>query len=79
MSLLNFHLYLFLRKLKSKWNDSFIVKSIYTYGAIEVENPKNGNEFKVNGQRLKNVYPYGAIKVFDFAFVLSFVFCVFLG
>lgn len=55
------------------------MKSIYTYGAIEVENPKNGNKFKVNGQRLKNVYPYGAIKVFDFAFVLSFVFCVFLG
>ncbi|KAI5347506.1 hypothetical protein L3X38_015385 [Prunus dulcis] len=31
----------------------FIVKSVFPYGTVEVEDPKNGNIFKVNGQRLK--------------------------
>ena len=26
---------------------------MYPYGAIDIENPKNGTVFKVNGQRLK--------------------------
>ena len=31
----------------------FIVKHMYPYGAYDIENPKNGNVFKVNGHRLK--------------------------
>ncbi|KAH9800793.1 hypothetical protein KPL71_000796 [Citrus sinensis] len=29
------------------------VHTVFPYGAIEIENPKNGDSFKVNGQRLK--------------------------
>ncbi|KAI5327396.1 hypothetical protein L3X38_026792 [Prunus dulcis] len=31
----------------------FIVKKVFPYGTVEVEDSKNGNIFKVNGQRLK--------------------------
>ena len=46
-------LHLFPGKLRSKWTGPFIVKTVYPHGAIEIENPKNGNVFKVNGHRLK--------------------------
>jgi len=29
------------------------MKHLYPYGACDIENPKNGNVFKVNGHRLK--------------------------
>ena len=34
-------------------DEPFIVKNVFPHDAIEIENPKNGNIFKVNGQRLK--------------------------
>ena len=40
-------------KLRSRWTSSFVVKVVYPYGAVEIENPENGKTFKVNGQRLK--------------------------
>ena len=40
-------------KLRSRWTGSFIVKVVYPYGAVEIENPENGKSFKVNGQLLK--------------------------
>ena len=52
--LYNSRLHLFPRKLKSKWSGPFVVKNVHSYGAIEIENPKNGVIFKVNGQRLKS-------------------------
>ncbi|GKF09177.1 hypothetical protein Tco_0043401 [Tanacetum coccineum] len=42
-------------KLKSKWGGPNIVKTVYPYGAVEI-NDKNGFKFKVNGQRLKKYY-----------------------
>ena len=51
--LYNSHLHLFLGKLQSRWTGPFIVRNFYPHGAIEIENPKNGDMFKVNGQRLK--------------------------
>jgi hypothetical protein len=39
--------------LKSKWTGPFIIKKVFAYGAVELENPKNGDVFKVNGQRIK--------------------------
>jgi hypothetical protein len=51
--LYNSRLHLFPGKLKSRWTGPFIVRTISTHGAIEIEDPKNGNTFKVNGQRLK--------------------------
>ncbi|KAM7465833.1 hypothetical protein LguiB_013395 [Lonicera macranthoides] len=50
----NSRLHLFPGKLKSRWTDPFIVKHVYPYRAVMVEDPKNGFVFKVNGQRLKH-------------------------
>ena len=47
--LYNSRLHLFPRKLRSRWTGTFIVKNVFPHGAIEIENPKNGNIFKVNG------------------------------
>ena len=46
------HLHIFPGKLCSRWTGPFIVKVVYPYGVVEIENPKNGKIFKVNGQRL---------------------------
>ena len=46
-------LHLFPGKLRSRWTGPFIVKVVYPYGAVEIENPETGKSFKVNGQRLK--------------------------
>jgi hypothetical protein len=51
--LYNSRLHLFPVKLRSRWSDPFIVKYVYPYGVCDIENPKNDNDFKVNGHRLK--------------------------
>ncbi|RVX18356.1 Retrovirus-related Pol polyprotein from transposon 17.6 [Vitis vinifera] len=43
-----------LRKLKSRWNGPYVVKEVFPYGTVTIQNPRTGNEFKVNGQRLKH-------------------------
>ena len=45
-------LHIFLGKLRCRWTGPFIVKVVYPYGVVEIENPENGKTFKVNGQRL---------------------------
>ena len=40
-------------KHHSRWTGPFIVKVVHPYGTVEIENPKNGKLFKVNGQCLK--------------------------
>jgi hypothetical protein len=40
-------------KLRSRWDGPYVVKRIFENGAIEVEDPRDGRTFKVNGQRLK--------------------------
>jgi hypothetical protein len=51
--LYNSRLHLFPGKLKSRWTGPFIIRTVFSHGAIEIKDPKNGNTFKVNGQRLK--------------------------
>ena len=51
--LYNSRLHLFPGKLRSRWSGPFIVRTGFSHGAIEIENPKNGDVFKINGQRLK--------------------------
>ena len=51
-------LHLFPGKLRSRWTGPFIVKVVYPYGAVEIENPDTGKFFKVNGQRLKPFLEY---------------------
>lgn len=48
--LYNSRLHLFPGKLRSRWTGPFIVRSVFSYGAIKIEDPKNGSTFKVNGQ-----------------------------
>ncbi|KAF3457430.1 hypothetical protein FNV43_RR02088 [Rhamnella rubrinervis] len=40
--LYNSRLHIFPEKLRSRWSGPFIVKHVYAYGAIDIENPKNG-------------------------------------
>ena len=51
--LYNSRLHLFPGKLRSRWTGPFLVKEVFSHGAVEIENPSNGVIFKVNGQRLK--------------------------
>ena len=51
--LYNSRLHLFPGKLRSRWQGPYVVRVVFPHGAIEIENPKNGDIFKVNGQRLK--------------------------
>ena len=46
-------LHLFQGKLRSRWTDPFIIKTIFPHGAVEILDPKVVHEVKVNGQRLK--------------------------
>ena len=46
-------LHMFPGKFRSRWTGPFVVKVVYPYGAVEIENPDNGKSFKVNGQCLK--------------------------
>jgi hypothetical protein len=51
--LYNSRMHLFPGKLRSQWTCPFIVRSVFSHGAIEIEDPRNDSTFKVNGQRLK--------------------------
>ncbi|GJY52261.1 reverse transcriptase domain-containing protein [Tanacetum coccineum] len=55
VSLYNSRLKMYTGKLKSKWSDPNIVKTVYPHGAIEITD-RDGFSFKVNGQRLKKYY-----------------------
>ena len=46
-------LHLFQWKLRLRWTGPFIIKTVYPHRAVEIVDPKDGHEFKVNGQRLK--------------------------
>ncbi|XP_038978855.1 uncharacterized protein LOC120109176, partial [Phoenix dactylifera] len=41
--LYNSRLHLFPGKLRSRWTGPFIVKTVYPYGTVEIENPNTGN------------------------------------
>ena len=51
--LYNSRLHLFQGKLRSRWSGPFIVHKVFSHGAVDIQNPKDGTIFKVNGQRLK--------------------------
>ncbi|XP_031280250.1 uncharacterized protein LOC116138705 [Pistacia vera] len=44
---------LFPRNLRSKWIWPFKVRQVFPHGAVEIENLKTGNRFKVNAHRPK--------------------------
>ncbi|RVW67359.1 Retrovirus-related Pol polyprotein from transposon 17.6 [Vitis vinifera] len=47
-------LHIFPGKLRSRWNGPYVVKEVFPYGIVTIQNPRIGNEFKVNGQHLKH-------------------------
>ncbi|XP_035829977.1 uncharacterized protein LOC118479527 [Helianthus annuus] len=51
--LYNSRLKLFPGKLRSRWHGPYVVKQVFPYGTIEVEN-EDVQRFKVNGHRLKH-------------------------
>jgi hypothetical protein len=51
--LFNSKLRLFLGKLKSRWSESFLVRKVYPFRAVDIWSEKS-REFKVNGYRLKH-------------------------
>jgi hypothetical protein len=61
--LYNSRLHLFPGKLKSQWMGPFIIRTMFSLGAIELEDPKNGNIFKVNGQRVKLLLELRSLEV----------------
>ncbi|CAN6687794.1 unnamed protein product [Malus baccata var. baccata] len=54
--LFNSCLRLFPGKLRSKWIGPFVVTNVFPHGAVQVKSLRNGDEFKVNGHRLKLYY-----------------------
>ncbi|MCI59441.1 hypothetical protein A2U01_0080696, partial [Trifolium medium] len=54
--LYNSRLRLFPGKLKSRWSGPFKLLKIYPHGAIDLLDEKTGQEFKVNGQRVKQYW-----------------------
>ena len=56
--LFNSRLHLFLGKLRSRWSSPFIIHIVFPHGAIEINDPKNGVTFKINGQKSKPYFEY---------------------
>ncbi|CAN6586190.1 unnamed protein product [Malus baccata var. baccata] len=54
--LFNSRLRLFPGKLLSKWVGPFVITNVFVHGAVQIQSMKTGQEFKVNGHRLKPYY-----------------------
>ncbi|CAN6677807.1 unnamed protein product [Malus baccata var. baccata] len=54
--LFNSRLCLFPGKLRSKWVGPFVVTNLFVHGAVQIKSLRTGQEFKVNGHRLKPYY-----------------------
>ncbi|CAN6677828.1 unnamed protein product [Malus baccata var. baccata] len=54
--LFNSRLRLFPGKLRSKWVGPFVITNVFVHGALQIQSLKTGQEFKVNGHRLKPYY-----------------------
>jgi hypothetical protein len=46
-------LHIFSGKLRSRWEGPYIVLKVYPNGSVDIRDPRDGSESKVNGQRLK--------------------------
>ncbi|CAN6677320.1 unnamed protein product [Malus baccata var. baccata] len=56
--LFNSRLRLFPGKLRSKWVGPFVVTNLFMHGAVQIKSLRTGQEFKVNGHRLKPYYEH---------------------
>nr|GFC39896.1 reverse transcriptase domain-containing protein [Tanacetum cinerariifolium] len=53
--LFNSRLNIFSGKLKSRWSSPFTISHVFPYGTVELTQP-DGQNFKVNGHRLKHYF-----------------------
>ncbi|CAM8896090.1 unnamed protein product [Rhodiola kirilowii] len=53
-------------KLRYRWTGPYTVTKVFNHGVLELENPRNGDRFKVNGQRVKHYQGEIEIPVQDF-------------
>lgn len=56
-------------KFRSRWTGPFVVKNVFANGTVEIEDPKDGRIFKVNGQRLKVLIDKQVLEVEDIPLV----------
>ena len=49
----NSRLRLFPGKLRTRWDGPYEILEVAPHGAVKLFDPKTGNTFKVNGQRVK--------------------------
>ena len=63
--LFNSRLRLFPGKLRSKWVGPFVITNVFVHGAVQIQSLKTGQEFKVNGHRLKPYYEHFVEHVVD--------------
>lgn len=63
--LFNSRLKLFPGKLKSRWEGPYRVTQVFSHGAIEIEDGKGRNRFKVNVQRSKHYLGEDFTKLFS--------------
>ncbi|CAN6712691.1 unnamed protein product [Malus baccata var. baccata] len=54
--LFNSRLRIFPGKLRSKWVGPFVITNLFMHGAVQIKSLRTGQEFKVNGHRLKPYY-----------------------
>ncbi|RDX61506.1 hypothetical protein CR513_60259, partial [Mucuna pruriens] len=57
--LFNSRLKLIASKLRSGWDEPFVVTNVFPYGTVEVRDTANNNMFKVNGYQLKPYHEGG--------------------
>ncbi|CAN6691860.1 unnamed protein product [Malus baccata var. baccata] len=62
--LFNSRLHLFPGKLRSKWVGPFVVTNLFVHGAVQIKSLRTGQEFKVNGHRLKPYYEHCVLSRF---------------
>ncbi|RDY14411.1 hypothetical protein CR513_00515, partial [Mucuna pruriens] len=51
--LFNSRLKLIAGKLRSRWDEPFVITNIFPYGAIELKDEHTNNTFQVNGHKIK--------------------------
>ncbi|RDX95912.1 hypothetical protein CR513_21481, partial [Mucuna pruriens] len=67
--LFNSRLKLIVGKLRSKWDEPFVVTNIFPHGAIQLKNEYTNNTFQVNGHQVKPFHEGPAPATDDMEFI----------
>ena len=51
--LYNSRVHIFAGNLKTRWSGPFTMRTVFPHGVVIISDPKSGEKFKINGQRLK--------------------------